>query len=95
MKSRWLEHDREADRRGLAVDRTIGSTNARKTWFQLLDRVIGDGQVIRVRHRYFDEPVLLLKESLFRDLELTAPPLPHSDPPLEPIEHNFPKPKDL
>jgi hypothetical protein len=72
MKRQWREHDRAADRRGLTVNATVGSTNARKTWFELLNSVIGDDHVIRIRHRYFDEPVLLLRESRFRDLEVTT-----------------------
>ncbi|MCL7978715.1 MAG: hypothetical protein M8865_02365 [marine benthic group bacterium] len=72
MKRTWREHDRAADRRGLTVNATVGSTNARKTWFELLSSVIGDDHVIRIRHRYFDEPVLLLRESRFRDLEVTT-----------------------
>lgn len=81
MKRQWREHDRAADRQGLAVHATIGSTRARMKWFELLSNVIGDDHVIRIRHRYFDEPVLLLRESRFRDLEGTAPSLANSGRP--------------
>jgi hypothetical protein len=69
MKRRWREQDRTADRQGLAANATIGSTKARRTWFGLMTTVIRDDHVIRIRHRYFDEPVLLVRESRFRDLE--------------------------
>jgi hypothetical protein len=72
MKRRWRDQDRSADISGLTVNETIGSTNARRAWFRLLDAVIAQDQVIRVRHRHHDEPAILLRESRFRSLETLA-----------------------
>ena len=69
MRRMWREADRAADLSGLAVHQTIGSTDARITWFPLLNRVLADDDVIRIRHRSFDDPVILLKESRFRRME--------------------------
>lgn len=69
MRRTWREADRVADLSGLAVDRTIGSTDARKAWFPLLTRVLVDDDVIRIRHRSFDDPVVLITESRFRQME--------------------------
>ena len=72
MKRIWRERDRHADTSGFPVHRTIGSTNARIEWFRILTAVIENDEVIRVRHRYFDEPVILSRESRFRALERDA-----------------------
>lgn len=85
MKRRWREHDRAADRQGPPVDKTIGSTDARRSWFRLLSDVIVDDQVIRIRHRYFDEPAILLRESRFRDREARTPSTYANEPYQSPI----------
>lgn len=72
MKIRWREMDRRRDRSGRTVDRTIGSTRARRVWFQLLHRVIGRGEIVRIRHTAHDEPAVLLRESRWRALERLA-----------------------
>jgi len=70
MKRIWRDRDRSADEAGFPVHETIGSTNARSEWFRLLSGVIAEDRVVRIRHRYRDEPAILLRESRFRDLEL-------------------------
>lgn len=72
MKRKWREADRLADTSGRPVNRTVGSTRARQEWFVLLAAVLHGDEVIRVRHRYSDEPVVLLRESTYRDLEQRA-----------------------
>jgi hypothetical protein len=72
MKRSWRERDRSADETGFPVHETIGSTNARREWFGLLTGVIAEDRVVRIRHRYCDEPAILLRESRFRDLELRS-----------------------
>jgi hypothetical protein len=72
MKVRWRMMDRRRDRAGRAVDRTVGSTNARARWFQLLHRVIEDEQIVRIRHTAHDEPAILMHESRWRALEHLA-----------------------
>ena len=69
MKRKWREADRAADLSGLAVHLTVGSTKARRDWFSLLTRVLDDDNVIRIRHRYYDEPAVLISESRFRNME--------------------------
>lgn len=71
MKRKWREADRRADRSGFPVHRTVGSTQARQDWFRLLSAVLCDNEMIRVRHRYHDEPAILMSESRFRRLERT------------------------
>ncbi len=72
MKRNWRQADRSADRSGFPARRTVGSTRARQDWFGLLSVVLHDDEVVRVRHRYHDEPALLMRESRFRELEKTA-----------------------
>lgn len=72
MKRNWREADRSADLSGLPAHRTVGSTRAREDWFRLLSTVLLDDELIRVRHRYHDEPALLVRESRFRELENAA-----------------------
>lgn len=72
MKRKWREADRLADRSGFPAQRTIGSTQARDDWFRLLAAVLGDDEVIRVRHRYHDTPAILMSEARFRVLEKAA-----------------------
>lgn len=74
MKRRWREADRNADRSGFPVHRTVGSTRARDDWFRLLSAVLLDDQVIRVRHRYHDGPAILMSEARFRAVETAARP---------------------
>ena len=69
MRRTWREADRVADLSGLAVHHTIGSTDARKTWFPVLNGVLVDDEVIRIRHRSYDKPAVLIKESRFRKME--------------------------
>ncbi len=72
MKIRWRKMDRRRDRSGRAVDHTVGSTNARGSWFQLLHRVIEDEEIVRIRHTLHDEPAILMQESRWRALERLA-----------------------
>lgn len=72
MKRSWREADRRFDLQGAPVDTTIGSTRARERWFALIASVSGDGRLIRVRHRSFDEAVILVAETRFRELERRA-----------------------
>lgn len=72
MPRRWREADRRNDKRGRSADRTVGSTDARREWFPLLGGVLKSDRLIRIRHRYFDEPALLVRESTFRELERAA-----------------------
>ena len=72
MKRRWRDRDRSADTSGFPVHETIGSSNARKEWFRLLSDVIAEDSVVRIRHRYCDEPAILVREKRFRDLEKRA-----------------------
>lgn len=74
MKLRWRKADRLADTDGRPVDRTVGSTRARQRWFDLLSAVLHSDEVIRVRHRYWDEPAILMRESRYRSLERRTPP---------------------
>jgi hypothetical protein len=74
MKRKWREADRRSDRSGLPVHRTVGSTRAREDWFGLLSAVLLDDDVIRVRHRSYDGPAVLMSESRFRALEKAAGP---------------------
>lgn len=69
MKRIWRDMDRLADQLGFPVHETIGSTNARREWFRILLAAIESDAVIRIRHRYNDEPAVLMRESRFRDLE--------------------------
>lgn len=69
MKRRWREADRANDRSGRPVDRTIGATATRRSWSEVLGSVIREDAVVRIRHRYDDEPALLVRESRFRELE--------------------------
>ena len=69
MKRSWRDTDRAADLTGLAVHRTVGSSDARKEWFRLLSKAIAFDEVIRIRHQYYDEPAILMRESRFRELE--------------------------
>lgn len=69
MKRKWREADRAADLSGFAAHRTVGSTKARRDWFLLLTQVLDDDDVIRIRHRSYDEPAVLIRESRFRELE--------------------------
>ena len=69
MKRRWREADRDNDSTGRPVDRTIGATAMRRRWFELLAAVIRDDTVVRIRHRYEDEPAVLMRESRFREME--------------------------
>lgn len=75
MKLKWRKADRLADTEGRPVDRTVGSTRARQQWFDLLSTVLHGDQVIRVRHRYWDEPAVLMRESRYRALEGWTPPV--------------------
>jgi hypothetical protein len=72
MKRNWRDADRRADLSGFPAHRTVGSTRARADWFRLLSAVLLDDELIRVRHRYHDEPALLVLESRFRELEKAA-----------------------
>lgn len=80
MKLKWRKADRLADAQGRPVDRTVGSTRARQQWFDLLTAVLHGDEVVRVRHRYWDEPAILMRESRYRSLEESAPPVaqPHA-----------------
>lgn len=69
MKIRWRRADDRRDRSGRPVDRTVGSTRARAQWFQLLQRVLGEDAVIRIRHTAHDDPAVLVRESRWRALE--------------------------
>lgn len=72
MKWTWRRADRRRDTTGRPADLNVGSTDARKRWFELLRRVIEQGQLVRVRHRYFDGPALLMSEEHYRKLERAA-----------------------
>ncbi|MDH3297708.1 MAG: hypothetical protein OEM23_02995 [Gemmatimonadota bacterium] len=72
MKRTWRDADRAADLTGQAVHRTVGSSDARNEWFPLLLRVLSRDEVIRIRHRSYDEPAVLMRESTFRNLERAA-----------------------
>lgn len=72
MKRTWRDADRAADLAGLAVHRTVGSTDARKEWFLILSRTLDRDEVVRIRHRSHDEPVVIMRESRFRTLERAA-----------------------
>lgn len=74
MKLKWRKADRLADAQGRPVDRAVGSTRARQQWFTLLSAVLHGDEVVRVRHRYWDEPAILMRESRYRSLEECAPP---------------------
>lgn len=69
MKRTWREADRQADANGTPVSRTLGSSQARREWFEILTGVLLGDDIIRIRHRYYDEPAILIRESLFRRLE--------------------------
>lgn len=72
MKRTWREADRRNDSSGRRVGLTVGSSDARARWFDLLRRVLEGGELVRVRHQYFDEPVLLVREEHYRNLEAAA-----------------------
>lgn len=72
MKWKWRKADRHSDTTGRPADVTVGSTDARKRWFELLRRAIDRDQIVRVRHRYRDEPALLVSEEHYRSLERAA-----------------------
>ena len=72
MKLEWREADRRRDTTGRPADATVGSTEARRTWFEVLHQVLGDGAIVRVRHRSFDEPALVVPEKHYRELERLA-----------------------
>lgn len=74
MKIRWRKADDRHDREGRPADETIGSTEARRRWFELLHRAMSEGEMIRVRHTSSDEPVILVAESLWRTLEARSQP---------------------
>lgn len=73
MRRTWRQADRANDRAGFPVHRTVGSTATRRNWADILHSVIGENQVIRIRHQHCDEPAILITESRFRALERTAP----------------------
>ncbi|MFQ5528992.1 MAG: hypothetical protein ACE5FP_01455 [Gemmatimonadota bacterium] len=73
MRRTWRDADRAADLAGLAVHRTVGSTRARKEWFLLLSEAVNRDEVIRIRHKSYDEPAVLMRESRFRELERGKP----------------------
>lgn len=80
MRRTWRQADRANDRAGFPVHRTVGSTETRKNWSDILHSVIGDDHVIRIRHQHCDEPAILVTESRFRALERAAPDaVPRSD----------------
>lgn len=72
MKWIWRRVDRRRDTTGRPADLNVGSTDARKRWFELLRRAIERGELVRVRHRYFDGPALLMSEEHYRKLEQAA-----------------------
>lgn len=72
MKRTWREADRRNDATGRPVGVTVGSSDARARWFDLLRRVLEADELVRVRHQYFDEPVLLVTEEHYRELETAA-----------------------
>jgi len=74
MKRSWREADRRNDLSGFAVNRTVGASEARRNWSQVLNGVIAHDQVVRIRHQHADEPAVLITEARFRALESSAPP---------------------
>ena len=79
MRRTWREADRANDRAGFPVHRTVGSTDARRNWSDVLGGVIRADEVIRIRHQHDDEPAILIRESRFRALERAAPGLLDTD----------------
>lgn len=72
MRRSWRKADRRFDSTGRPADLTIGSTRTRRNWSEVLHRVIAEGAIIRIRHRYVEEPALLVPENVFRDIEARA-----------------------
>lgn len=72
MKRTWREADRANDLSGIAAHRTIGATEARRSWSSVLRAIMRDDEVIRIRHQHCDEPAILISESRFRELERAA-----------------------
>jgi len=72
MKRTWREAARANDLAGIAVHRTIGATEARRSWSSVLRGIMWDDQVIRIRHQHCDEPAILISESRFREIERAA-----------------------
>ena len=73
MRRTWRQADRANDRAGFPVHRTVGSSETRRNWAEILHSVIGEDHVIRIRHQHRDEPAILITESRFRALERAAP----------------------
>lgn len=73
MRRSWRDADRLNDVTGLAVHRTVGASETRRHWSEVLRRVLDDDEVIRIRHQHADEPAILITEARFRALERTAP----------------------
>lgn len=73
MRKTWRDADRKNDLIGFAVNRTVGATETRRNWSEVLNRVLADDEVIRIRHQHADEPAILITEARFRALERTAP----------------------
>ncbi len=74
MKRSWREADRHNDLSGFPVNRTVGASEARRNWSEVLNGVIANDQVVRIRHQHADEPAILITEARFRALEGSAPP---------------------
>lgn len=73
MRRTWRQADRANDCAGFPVHRTVGSTETRRNWSEILHAVMGDDHVIRIRHQNCDQPAILITESRFRALERAAP----------------------
>lgn len=73
MRRTWRDADRRNDLIGFPVNRTVGATETRRNWSEVLHRVLEDDEVVRIRHQYADEPAILITEARFRALERTAP----------------------
>lgn len=71
-KLRWREADQKADEDGRPARLTLWAAEARHNFFTLLARAINRDEMFRIRHRYWDEPCLLVRESRYRDLERRA-----------------------
>ncbi|HSM09189.1 MAG TPA: hypothetical protein VLA33_09260 [Gemmatimonadota bacterium] len=74
MKRSWRDADRRNDLSGFAVNRTVGASEARRNWSGILNGVISNDQVVRIRHQHADEPAILITEARFRALETGALP---------------------
>lgn len=74
MKRSWRDADRRNDLSGFAVHRTVGASEARQNWSEVLNGVLDDDEVVRIRHQHADEPAVLITEARFRALEGSAPP---------------------